>query len=347
MGEPRKRILLIYTGGTIGMVQSTPDGPYQPFDFSLISEEFPEINRLGCDIDVESFNPLLDSSNIGPATWIRIAQYIYKVYKQYDGFVILHGSDTMAYTGSALSFILEGLAKPVILTGAQLPINEIRTDAKENLITAIQIAAHPTVPIREVGIYFEYKLFRANRTKKVHADVFAAFDSPNFPYLIHAGVHLRLQHSTPSEAYDNAFFQVQEKLEVAIGHATFYPGLTTDSLGSILLNPNHKGIILQSYGTGNLPDSPEIIELIHESIDQGKIILNITQCNGGFVEMGRYESSSKLLKNGVLGGADLTFEAALTKMMYLMGKYDDKEKAAFYLVRNIRGEMTAERAITN
>ncbi len=347
MGEPRKRILLIYTGGTIGMVQSTPGGPYHPFDFSLISEQFPEISRLGCDVDVESFNPPLDSSNIGPPTWIRIAQYIYKVYHRYDGFVILHGSDTMAYTGSALSFILEGLAKPVILTGAQLPINEIRTDAKENMITAIQIASHPDVPIREVGIYFEYKLFRANRTRKVHADVFAAFDSPNFPYLIHAGVHLRLRHSTPAKVYENSFFQVQDKLELAIGHVTFYPGLTTDALGSILLNPANKGIILQSYGTGNLPDSPEIIELIHESINQGKVILNITQCNGGFVEMGRYESSKKLMNNGVLGGADLTFEAALTKMMYLIGKYEDRDKVAFYLVRDIRGEMTAESAITN
>lgn len=347
MGALRKRILLIYTGGTIGMVQSQPDGPYEPFDFSLIKEKFPEISRLSCDIEVESFDPLLDSSNIGPAIWVRIAQYIYKKYKDYDGFVILHGSDTMAYTGSALSFILEGLAKPVILTGSQLPINEIRTDAKENMITAIQIAAHPDMPIREVGIYFEYKLFRANRTKKIHADVFSAFDSPNFPYLIHAGVHLRLRHSTPTDAYENAYFQVQEQLEVNIGHATFYPGLTADSLSSILLNPKHKGIILQSFGTGNMPDSPEIISVIQESVAQGKLILNITQCSGGFVEMGRYASSNKLLKSGVLGGADLTFEAALTKMMYLLGKYDDLEKVGFYMVRNIRGEMTAERAITN
>ena len=347
MSESRKRILLIYTGGTIGMVQTEPSGPYQPFDFELIQEEFPEIHRLSCDIEVESFDPLLDSSNIGPEIWLRIARYIYKVYKKYDGFVILHGTDTMAYTGAALSFILEGLAKPVILTGAQLPFNKIRTDAKENLITAIQIAAYPGTPIREVGVYFEYKLFRANRTKKVHASVFAAFDSPNFPYLVHAGVHLRFRHSTPSDAYENAFFQVQENLETGIGQATFYPGLTADTLVPVLLNPKNKGIILQSYGTGNLPDSPEIIELIQESVKQGKIILNITQCNGGFVEMGRYASSKKLAESGVLGGADLTFEAGLTKMMYLMGKYKDPEKVAFYLVRNIRGEMTADRAITN
>lgn len=343
----RKRILLIYTGGTIGMIQHDAKGPFLPFDFSLIREQFPALNTLGADIEVKSFDPLLDSSNIGPEIWVRIARAIYKYYKEYDGFVILHGTDTMAYTGSALSYLLEGLAKPVILTGSQLPINQIRTDAKENLITAIQIASLPNTPIREVAIYFEYKLFRANRTKKIHADIFAAFDSPNFPYLIHAGVHLRMRHETPRDAYENAFFQIHEELEVKIGHATFYPGLTVDSLSSILLNPKNKGIILQSYGTGNIPDSPEIIGLIHESRDQGKIILNITQCSGGFVEMGRYATSSQLLENGVLGGADLTFEAALTKMMYLMGKYKDPEKVAYYLVRNIRGEMTAERAITN
>ena len=342
----RKKLLLIYTGGTIGMIQQAVDGPYVPFDFTLIDQEFPELDRLACDIEVRSFNPPRDSSNIGPAIWIEIAQFIQKVYHDYDGFVILHGSDTMAYTGSALSFILEGLAKPVILTGSQLPINQIRTDAKENMVTAIEIASHPDTPIREVGIYFEYKLFRANRCKKVHADKFAAFDSPNFPELVAAGVHLRFRRKTPTEAYSNSYFQVQDKLEVNIGHATFYPGITVETLSSVLLNPNNKGIIIQSYGTGNIPINKELVDLLRESVAQGKVLLNTTQCVGGFVEMGRYEASKDLQDMGVVGGADMTFEAALTKMMYLMGKYDDSDKVRYYLERNIRGEMTAERAYT-
>lgn len=344
----RKKLLLIYTGGTIGMIREAVDGPYVPFDFEGIGDQFPELNRLACDIEVRSFKTPRDSSSIGPEIWIEIAQYIQKVYTEFDGFVILHGTDTMAYTGSALSFILEGLSKPVILTGSQLPINEIRTDAKENMVTAIEIASHPDMPIREVGLYFEYKLFRANRSKKVHADKFAAFDSPNFPELVQAGVHLRIRRSTPKDAFASSYFQVQEKLETNIGHAMFYPGVTADTLSSVLLNPNNKGIILQSYGTGNMPSrNKALVDLVKESAKQGKVILNITQCTGGFVEMGRYEASEDLVASGVLGGADLTFEAALTKMMYLMGKYEDLDKVRYYLERNIRGEMTAERAYTN
>lgn len=347
MATSRKKLLLIYTGGTIGMIQSKEDGSYIPFDFGKIDEQFPEINRFGIDIDFKSFSPLLDSSNIGPKQWIQIARAIGKEYNNYDGFVVMHGTDTMAYTGSALSFMLEGLAKPVILTGAQLPMNEIRTDARENLITAIEIAAHPDSPIREVGIYFEYTLLRANRTKKTHADVFSAFGSPNFTPLVNAGVHLRFRHPTPEDAFTNSYFQAHENLELNIGNARFYPGLNSETLSSILLHPQTKGIILQSYGSGNLPTDPELIDLIQQSVNMGKILLNITQCNGGFVEMGRYATSQELMKVGVMGGADLTFEAALTKMMYLMGKYEDLDKVRYYLVRNIRGEMTAERAYTN
>lgn len=345
MNSQRKRLLLIYTGGTIGMIQSE-EGTYIPFDFGAIKEQFPELDRLACDIEVTSYTSPMDSSNIGPKEWLEIANAIQREYQNFDGFVVLHGSDTMAYTGSALSFILEGLAKPVILTGAQLPINEIRTDAHENLITAIEIASHPDAPIREVGIYFEYKLLRANRAKKVHADVFSAFDSPNFGPLVEAGVHLRYRHPTPKDAYINSFFQVQKKLEVNIGNARFYPGLSVDALRSIFLHPESRGIIMQSYGTGNVPTDPDLIDLLKESTSQGKVILNITQCNGGFVEQGRYSTSKALNESGVLGGGDMTFEAALTKMMYLMGKYDDLDKVRYYLVRNIRGEMTAERAYT-
>ena len=343
----RKKVLIIYTGGTIGMIKRKRDGSYIPFDFNLIKSEFPELDKLECDIEIISFDPPLDSSNIGPPIWIKLAQTISANYKLYDGFVVLHGSDTMAYTGSALSFMLEGLGKPVIMTGAQLPINEIRTDAKENFVTALQIASHPDQPIKEVGIYFEYKLYRANRTLKVHADIFSAFNSLNFPPLVEAGVHLYFRHPTPLDAYKGKQFKVQDKLDTRVAHARFFPGMTAETLDAILSHPNHRGVILQSYGAGNLPTDKAFIETIKRSIDQGKIILNITQCVGGSVEMGRYATSAMLLKAGVLPGADLTFEAALTKMMYLLGKYDDLDMVRQLLVKNIRGEMRAGRAYTD
>jgi L-asparaginase len=343
----RKKVLIIYTGGTIGMIKRKRDSSYIPFDFNLIKSEFPELDRLECDVEVAAYDPPLDSSNIGPEIWSKLARTIGENYKRYDGFVILHGSDTMAYTGSALSYMLEGLAKPVILTGAQLPINEIRTDAKENLVTALQIASHPDTPIKEVGIYFEYKLYRANRTQKVHADVFGAFNSVNFPALVEAGVHLYFRHPTPPDAWENKKFRVFDKLDTAVGHLRFYPGLSTETMDSILLHPKLKGVILQSYGAGNLPTDKALIDTIKRSIDQGKVLLNITQCMGGSVEMGRYATSSMLLKAGVLPGADMTFEAALSKMMYLFGKYPDTAAVRQLLVKNLRGEMRAERAYTD
>lgn len=328
------------------MIQAQEDGSYVPFDFTLIRSQFPELEQLGCDIEAISHEPPRDSSNIGPEIWIKIAQTISEYYQQVDGFVILHGTDTMAFTGSALSFMLEGLAKPVILTGAQLPINEIRTDAKENLITAIQLASHPDTPIKEVGIYFEYKLYRANRAVKVNADNFSAFDSPNFPPLVEAGVHLYFRNPTPEDAYKGLRFRIHDRLERRIGHIRFYPGMPPEMMESIMLNPNINGLILQSYGSGNLPTDPHLIDTLQQSIADGKTILNITQCSSGSVEMGRYATSALLRKHGVIGGLDLTYEAALAKMMYLMGKYQDPEEVRFYMVRNIRGEMRAERGYT-
>ncbi|HHG85714.1 MAG TPA: asparaginase [Bacteroidetes bacterium] len=342
----RKKILLIYTGGTIGMIQADDDGAFIPFNFELIRSQFPELEQLGSDIEVISYNPPLDSSNMGPESWVSIVHTIADWYSKVDGFVILHGTDTMAYTGSALSFMLEGLAKPVILTGAQLSINQIRTDAKENLVTAIQIASHPELPIREVAIYFQNRLYRANRTKKMDADDFAAFNSPNFPALGEAGVHLEFEFPTPEDAYKGRRFRVFDQLEYHVGHLRFYPGLPPEMMDTILLNPKLKGVILQSYGSGNLPTSPHLIATLKKAIDQGKTILNITQCSAGTVEMGRYATSTQLLKQGIISGKDLTFEAALSKMMYLMGKYKDADEVRFYMERNIRGEMRADKGYT-
>lgn len=341
----RKKILLIYTGGTIGMLRKPDTDVYVPFDFNLIESQFTELGKLSCEIVVSSFNPPLDSSNIKPPVWIRLGVIIRDNYDLYDGFVVLHGTDTMAYTGSALSFILEGLNKPVILTGSQLPIGAIRTDAKENVVTAVEIAAHPETPIREVAIYFDNKVFRANRTKKVHADSFGAFGTPNFRPIGIAGVSLKFFRTTPDDAFDQFHgFHLQEKLETRVALLKFFPGILPQATHPILTAHDIHGIIIESYGSGNLPTDPALIESIRQSVTMGKIVLNITQCIGGTVKMGSYATSKLLLESGVLGGGDLTIEAALTKMMYLMGKYDDIEKVKYFMVRNIRGEMTAERA---
>lgn len=338
-----KKLLLLYTGGTIGMVQDQK-GILVPFDFNNITENVPELSRLDYQVAVISFDPILDSSNMNMDSWIEMASIIEKNYNEYDGFVILHGSDTMAYTASALSFMLENLAKPVILTGSQLPIGEIRTDAKENLITALEIAAakdeHGQAIVNEVCIYFDYKLFRGNRSKKIEANKFEAFSTPNFPILAEAGVHINF-NSEVLMPRSEAAFVVHKKLKNPISLLKIYPGISPAYVHAVISAEGVKAIILEGFGAGNTCTDAWFVESLQQAVASGILILEITQCIGGNVEIGRYETSKHLAKMGVVGGLDLTFEAAITKLMFLFGQELSLNEIANQLTQNLRGEITA------
>ena len=338
-----KKLLLLYTGGTIGMVQDQK-GILVPFDFNNITENVPELSRLDYQVAVISFDPILDSSNMNMDSWIEMASIIEKNYNEYDGFVILHGSDTMAYTASALSFMLENLAKPVILTGSQLPIGEIRTDAKENLITALEIAAakdeHGQAIVNEVCIYFDYKLFRGNRSKKIEANKFEAFSSPNFPILAEAGVHINF-NSEVLMPRSEAAFVVHKKLKNPISLLKIFPGISPAYVHAVISAEGVKAIILEGFGAGNTCTDAWFVESLQQAVASGILILEITQCIGGNVEIGRYETSKHLAKMGVVGGLDLTFEAAITKLMFLFGQELSLNEIANQLTQNLRGEITA------
>ena len=343
MNRDKTSILIIYTGGTIGMVQDPKDGILRPFDLKRIMRQIPEIDGLGYHIEAVSFNPPIDSSDIDTETWSRIAEIIENHYKNFDGFVVLHGTDTMAYSASALSFMLENLTKPVIFTGAQLPIGALRTDGKENLITSIVIAGtreygKPVIP--EVCIYFESKLSRGNRTTKVNAEQFNAFQSPNYPYLAKAGVHLVFHRE--HARYPGKFRKllVHKKLNNNIAILKLFPGITPQLLDSILGYEGLKGVILETFGTGNAPTKQWFIERIKKAVDKGIIILNVTQCNMGSVEMGRYETSRYLLNAGVISGYDITTEAATAKLMVLLAQNLKNEEVKMHLNRSLKGEIT-------
>ena len=338
-----KKLLLLYTGGTIGMVQDQK-GILVPFDFNNITENVPELSRLDYQVVVISFDPILDSSNMNMDTWIEMASIIEKNYHDYDGFVILHGSDTMAYTASALSFMLENLAKPVILTGSQLPIGEIRTDAKENLITALEIAAakdeNGHAIVNDVCIYFDYKLFRGNRSKKTDANKFEAFSSPNFPILAEAGVHINF-NSEILMPRSEASFVVHKKLKNPISLLKIFPGISPAYVDAVISAQGVKAIILEGFGAGNTSTDDWFVASLQQAVANGILILEITQCIGGNVEIGRYETSKHLAKMGVVGGLDLTFEAAITKLMFLFGQELSLNDIASQLAQNLRGEITA------
>lgn len=334
-------ILIIYTGGTIGMVNDSKTGTLIPFDFEQIQNNVPELARLDYQLSVHSFDPILDSSNMHPKIWTELAELIKEKYNEFDGFVILHGSDTMSYTASALSFMLQNLAKPVVLTGSQLPIGEIRTDAKENLITALEIAATKKdgkAMVPEVAVYFDFQLFRGNRSIKNDSEKFEAFSSPNYPILAEAGVNLDFfsNYILPIPTKE---FQIHTKFNSNIGVLKMYPGITENAVRAIT-ESKVDAIVLESFGSGNTTTADWFIACLQEAISSDKIIVDISQCNGGSVQLGKYETSRKLQKMGVLSGYDMTFEATVTKLMYLMGKGLALDEIKKIMEISIAGELT-------
>lgn len=338
----KPKVLLIYTGGTIGMIEDTETGSLRPFDFNHLFNQVPELKRFNIDIDCISFEKPIDSSNMSPKEWIKMAEIIEENYSKFDGFVILHGSDTMAFSASALSFMLENLAKPVIFTGSQLPMGKIRTDGKENLITAIEIAAakengKPIVP--EVAIYFEYSLYRGNRTHKFNAEHFQAFRSANYPELAEAGVHIKYNHSAILK-YSTKPLIVHKNLNNHIAILKIFPGINTEVIKSVVNIPGLKALIIETFGAGNAPIIPEMFDELAKAINNGMIVLNVTQCNSGSVDQGRYETSSAFNQIGVIGGKDITTEAAVAKLMFLLGSNLPLAEIKKLLSISLRGEIT-------
>ena len=338
----KANILLIYTGGTIGMVKDYDSGALVAFDFDTLTDRIPELKHLDCDISSTSFAQPIDSSNMNPDYWIKIAEIIEINYNAYDGFVVLHGSDTMSYTASALSFMLENLGKPVIFTGSQLPIGDLRTDAKENLITAIQIASlrdKNKPQITEVCLYFEYKLYRANRTTKINAEHFNAFASLNYPALGESGVHLTIHKEYLLQPGKKKKFTVHKALDNNIALVKIFPGLTEEVLSCIFNNKSVKAIIIESYGSGNVFTSTWFTRLMENTIKRGVHIVNVTQCSGGSVIMGQYETSVHLKKIGLIDGKDMTTEATIGKLMYLLGAQLEENIFKTVFETSLRGEL--------
>jgi len=337
------KILIIYTGGTIGMVEDPISGSLRPFDFDHLLEEVPELNKLNIDLKALSIKEPIDSSNVSPNTWIELIDIIEREYAFIDGFVILHGSDTMAYSASALSFLLENVNKPIIFTGSQLPIGKIRTDGKENLITAIEIAAAkengiPIVP--EVALYFEYSLYRANRTTKVSAENFEAFHSPNYPLLADAGVHIKYNRFVIKKPEEKKLI-CHKTINNNVASIKLFPGMTPSVFKAIAQIPELKGLIIETFGSGNAPMQDWLTNELKQLIKKDVIVVNITQCTTGSVMQKKYETGIHLETVGVLGGKDITFEAAITKLMYLLSCPElTIEEQKQLMLTNIRGEIS-------
>lgn len=338
----KSSVLLIYTGGTIGMMQDARSGELKPFDFKSLSKQIPELQKFDIELSSISFKHPIDSSNMHPDVWIELAGMIGKNYHRYDGFVILHGSDTMSFTASALSFMLQNLSKPVVLTGSQLPIGIIRTDGKENLITAIEIAGskkNGQPLVSEVCIYFEYKLYRGNRTFKYNSAHFDAFKSPNYPALAEAGVTISYNTAALLKPSKKAL-KVHTHLNNDIAVLKLFPGISKKITAAILHAPGIRAVILETFGAGNATTQDWFIRELKSVIDKGVVVLNITQCLEGKVIQGMYETSSHLKKLGVVGGADMTFESAVTKLMFLLAQPLSHQQLIKQLQTNLRGEMS-------
>lgn len=338
-------VLLIYTGGTIGMIENPTTRGLEAFDFAYIEQQVPEIKQLSFDISINTQIPPCDSSDVGPEFWVKIAEVIQNEYHKYDGFVILHGTDTMAYTASALSFMLEGLRKPVLLTGSQLPVGRIRTDGRENLLSSLEIAAsqneHGDPCVQEVCVFFNNQLLRGNRSSKTSADHFLAFESPNYPKLASVGIEIeydeqlmlpRLPKGTP--------FKVHTKLDPSVLVVRLFPGISESGLRTIFESPKLKGVVLETYGSGNAPSSRAFLDVIKEAIDRGIVIVNVTQCLKGKVQMNRYETGQSLLKAGVVSGYDMTTEATIVKLMFLLGNCQSVEEVKRGMATSLRGELS-------
>ena len=340
----KPNILIVYTGGTIGMIKDYKTNALKAFDFSQIIDKIPELEQLDCVIKSISFDEPIDSSNMNTKYYVDIVEIIEENYNKFDGFVILTGSDTMAYTSSAISFMIENLQKPIIFTGSQLPIGDLRTDAKENLITSIEIAAsrkNNKPIISEVCLYFEYKLYRANRTTKISAEQFEAFASMNYPALAESGVHLNFnEHLLPELRNIDEKLIIRKKLVTDVVILKLFPGITEQVVEAILNIDNLKGVVLETYGSGNAPNKPWFLNLIKKAIQNGIKIVNVTQCSGGSVILGHYETSVGLKTIGVIGGIDITTESAIAKLMYLLSENLTDESFKNYFQKSLRGEIS-------
>ena len=340
----RPKIMIIYTGGTIGMIENPVTHSLHPFDFTHLIDNVPKIKKLDYEINNIQFHPPIDSANMDPERWVEIARSIADNYADYDGFVVLHGTDTMAYTASALSFMLENLHKPVIITGSQLPIGEVRTDGEENLITALQIAAATDIDgepmVQEVAILFEDYLWRGNRSTKISADYFNAFKSNNYPYLAKIGLDIQFHKERLLRNHAHRPLKVQYNLDRNVMFLTIFPGITETTLRHLLATPGIKGIVMKSFGAGNAPTDRWFVDAIHDAVKRGIVIVNVTQCVNGGVNSERYMTGNAMSAAGVISGNDITSEAALTKPMYLFGMELTADEVKKYLNFSLCGEVS-------